>query len=142
MVIEMERAIELLHGGQYTCVLCRGDETYTSTESGIKPLLGWLDDGIDLKGFCAADKVAGRAAAFLYIRLGVKEVYADVMSEAAAATFAKYGIKAASGVCVPNITNRAGTGNCPMEEAVKDVDEPESAERVLREKVLSMRTAR
>jgi hypothetical protein len=138
----MERAIELLHGGQYTCVLCRGDETYTSTESGIKPLLGWLDSGIDLQGFSAADKVAGRAAAFLYILLGVKKVYADVMSEGAAAVFAEYGIEAASGVCVPNIINRAGTGNCPMEETVKDVDEPGEAERVLREKLLSMRKAR
>jgi hypothetical protein len=138
----MERAIELLHSGQYTCVLCKGEQTYTSAENGIKPLLGWLDSGIDLQGFCAADKVAGRAAAFLYVRLGVKEVYADVMSEGAAAVFAEYGIEAKTATSVKNIINRAGTGNCPMEEAVKDVDEPGSAERVLREKLLSMRTAR
>jgi hypothetical protein len=138
----MEKAIELLHSGQYTCVLCKGEKTYTSTENGIKPLLGWLDSGLNLQGFSAADRVAGKAAAFLYVRLGVKEVYADVMSEAAAAVFAEYDIEAKAGTSVKNIINRAGTGNCPMEEAVKDVDEPGSAERVLREKLLSMRTAR
>jgi hypothetical protein len=135
----MEKAIELLHSGQYTCVLCKGEKTYTSTENGIKPLLDWLDSGLDLQGFSAADKVAGKAAAFLYVRLGVKEVYADVMSEAAAAVFAEYNIEAKAGTSVKNIINRAGTGNCPMEEAVKDVADPVQAESVLRAKVRNLK---
>jgi hypothetical protein len=135
----MEKAIELLHSGQYTCVLCKGEKTYTSTENGIKPLLDWLDSGLDLQGFSAADKVAGKAAAFLYVRLGVKKVYADVMSEAAAAGFAEYGIEAKTATSVKNIINRAGTGNCPMEEAVKDVADPVQAESVLRAKVRNLK---
>jgi hypothetical protein len=135
----MEKAIELLHSGQYTCVLSKGEKIYTSTENGIKPLLDWLDSGLDLQGFSAADKVAGKAAAFLYVRLGVKKVYADVMSEAAAAVFAEYGMEAKAGTSVKNIINRAGTGNCPMEEAVKDVDDPVDAERVLRAKVRNLK---
>ena len=59
----------------------------TSTERGVKPLLQWLDGENRVKGFSAVDKVVGRAAAFLYVLLEVKEVYAGVMSEGAAHYF-------------------------------------------------------
>lgn len=59
----------------------------TSTERGVKPLLQWLDGENSVKGFSAVDKVVGRAAAFLYVLLEVKEVYAGVMSEGAAHYF-------------------------------------------------------
>lgn len=34
----------------------------------------------NVKGCCAADKIVGKAAALLYVGLGVREVYASVMS--------------------------------------------------------------
>ncbi len=80
---DLERAKSLLSGSEYTCVLCLDDMTFTSTANGIKPLNWWLRDGCRFEGFSAADRVVGRAAAFLYVLLGVKEVYADVLSESA-----------------------------------------------------------
>ena len=77
---DLDKARSLLGTGAYTCVFCRADRVYTATERGVKPLLSWLDDGTDLTGFSAADRVVGRATAFLYCLLGVKEVYAKVMS--------------------------------------------------------------
>ena len=71
---DLERAREIFDSGDYTCVLCKGEVTLTSTERGVKPLLNWLDGENVLKGFSAADKVVGRAAAFLYILMEVKEV--------------------------------------------------------------------
>lgn len=131
-------AINILNDGNYTCVLCRGDAIYTSTQRGVKPLLDWLDDGIDVKGFSAADKVVGKAAAFLYVLLGVKEVYACVMSESAIDTFVKNGILPQYDLSVKSIINRAGTGNCPMEEAVKNTDIPEEALTLIKRRLAEL----
>ena len=83
MTTELNQARELLATGGYTCVLRKEGRTYTSTHRGVAPLLGWLEDGTDLTGFSAADKVVGRAAALLYRLLRVREVYAAVISRGA-----------------------------------------------------------
>lgn len=119
----------------YTCALCEGDTIYTSTERGVKPLLDWLDSNINLKGFSAADKVVGKAAAFLYVLLGVKEVYAPVMGESAIYTLARNGVQPYCDKSVKHIINRAGTGFCPMEEAVFDITEPKKALATIKSKL-------
>lgn len=117
-------AMETFNTGEYTAVLCKGDLTYTSMERGVKPLVAWIDSGIDLTGFSAADKIVGKAAAFLYVLLGVKGVYAQVISEAAIKVFAENGIDCQFDISVKNIINRAGTGICPMEETVENISSP------------------
>lgn len=139
MTTDTAKAIEELNHGSYTCVLCKGDVVYTSTERGVKPLLGWLDEGVDLKGFSAADKVVGKAAAFLYVLLGVREVYAHIMSEPAIETFSGNGISFQYGTSAPYIINRAGTGKCPMEEAVGGLSEPSDALAAVRRKLAELR---
>lgn len=131
---DLDRAREIFDSGDYTCVLCKGEVTLTSTERGVKPLLNWLDGENAAKGFSAADKVVGRAAAFLYILMEVKEVYAGVMSEGAADVFAKCGIQFGYGVLAKEIINRKGDGICPMEQAVTGIDVPEQALVAVRER--------
>jgi hypothetical protein len=130
----LTNGIDILNSGQYTCVLCKGEIIYTSTERGIKPLLDWLDSGINLKGFSAADKIVGKAASFLYILLEVKEVYAHVITEEAIKLLTEFGINTQYDVCVKNIINRTGTGICPMEETVRELSVPADAEKALRKK--------
>lgn len=136
-----ERAKELLGGGAYTCVLCRGEETVVCTERGVKPLLDLLDGGSDLKGFSAADKVVGKAAAFLYVLLGVTEVYSPVMSEAAARVLRENGIEPRCDTLTEKIVNRAGTGICPMEAAVAELSDPSEALRAIRKRLSELRSA-
>ena len=124
---------EMLEAG-YRCVLRKGEVRLISTERGVKPLLSWIDEGLDLSGYAAADQVVGKAAALLYVLMGVKEIYTRVLSEQAARVFEKYGISAEAGEKVPYIINRAGTGRCPMESAVWETDEPEEAYRILKAK--------
>ena len=124
---------EMLEAG-YRCVLRKGEMRYISTERGVKPLLSWIDEDRDLSGYAAADQVVGKAAALLYVLMGVKEIYTRVLSEQAAFVFEKYGISAEAGEKVPYIINRAGTGRCPMESAVWETDEPEEAYRILKAK--------
>ena len=134
----MEQARNLLIAGGYTCVVHKEGTVYTATERGVKPLVRWLTEGIDVRGFSAADKVVGRATAYLYVLLGVKEVWAAVMSEAAAEVLQRHGIAASQDELVPHIINRAGTGICPFEEAVLDIQTPEEALTAIREKMRAM----
>lgn len=131
----LTKAIEILNSGQYTCVLCKDDKVYTSTERGVKPLLDWLESKQDLKGFSAADKVVGKAAAFLYVLLDIREVYACVMSEAAIDIFTSNNIQPRWEQSVKSIINRAGTGFCPMEEAVRDIEVPKEAKKAIENKL-------
>lgn len=72
---------ELVERGGFTCAIAKGDRLFTSTLRGIRPLLDLIESGEDFSGGIAADKIVGRAAALLYARLGIAEVYAGVLGE-------------------------------------------------------------
>lgn len=117
----LRKAMHLLNTGNYTCVACLGDTVYTATHRGVAPLLSWLETGTSLKDFSAADRVVGRGAAFLYCLLGVKEVYAKIMSLPAAEVLRAHHIHAEAELFVEGIINRAGDGPCPFEAAVMEI---------------------
>ena len=127
----LNRAKNLLHTGGYTCVLIKEERTVCCNERGVEPLLALLQDGQSYRGFVAADRIVGRAAAFLYVLLGASSVYADVVSEGGAEILARYGISLSFGVTSPYIVNRKGSGPCPMDVAVSGIEEPEAAYRAI-----------
>ena len=135
-------AWNLLESGNYTCVVCKEDTIYTTTHRGVAPLLNWLDEGTDLTGFSAADRVVGRGAAFLYCLLGIKEVRARVMSYPAMEVMHAYGIRAEADTFVDNIINRAGTGPCPFEAAVMHIQKADEALVAIRAKRRQMLEAK
>lgn len=135
---DLDKAKEVLAEGDYTCVLCKDDVIYTSKERGVKPLLALLDSETDLSGFSAADKIVGNGAAYLYVLLGVSEVYAPIMSEAAVKTLARNLISIDCGKVVDYIVNRTGDGICPMEEATLDAVSPEDALTKIKERLAQL----
>lgn len=137
---DLIRAKALLAEGDHTIALCHGDVTHTDTRRGIAPMLELLAQRIELSGFSVADRVVGKAAALLFIRAGITEVYAAVISEAALKVLSDRGIPCEWGSKVEYIINRTGDGPCPMEHAVREIDDPEEAETVLREKLQRMKT--
>ena len=132
MYPDREKARDILTQGGYTCVVCHAEEIITDNRRGVRPLLEFLEQPRDWSCFCAADKVVGKAAAFLYQLMGVRALYAQVVSEPAAAVLQEAGIDLAYGTLVPAIRNRTDTGFCPMETAVWDVQDPEEALTVLK----------
>ncbi len=135
---ELERAKARLSEGDCTCVLCRGDEVYISAERGVKPLVAWRESGKDFRGFFAADKVVGRATAFLYVLLGVKAVYAHVLSKAAMQVLNEHGIAVEYGTLVEHIINRQGNGICPFEACVLHEQDANAAYGAIRRKMNEM----
>ncbi len=136
--MDLIKAKELLQSEGYTCVLCRGDEVYTSCLRGVKPLVQWVESGMDLRGFSAADKVVGKATAYLYVILGIRGLYVHVISKSALAVLEGHGIRVEYGSLVEHIINRAGDGICPFEAAVMDIQEPQEAYRAIRAKMREM----
>ncbi len=124
---ELARAKELLQTHAYTCVVCGKGDVLVSGLRGVSPLLKWIEDGKDLNGYCAADKVVGKAAALLFVFVGIRAVYAPVMSRAAIAVLTAHAIPFACDARAAQIMNRAATGICPMERAVAEISDPGSA---------------
>lgn len=121
------KAKEKLKETDSTLVFFNGDDLFTYNERGVKTLLSFVDSGKSFSGFSVADKVVGKAAAYLYVLLGVDELYADVISESALSVLEKNDIKVFFGIVVERIKNRTDTGFCPMETAVMDSENPKDA---------------
>ncbi len=138
MCDNLQKARQLLDAGNYTCVLCRDDLVYTSTRRGVAPLLNWLDAGTSLQGFSAADRVVGKATAYLYCLLGVKQVYARVMSKPATEVLQRYNIPASWDTLVAGIENRQKTGPCPMEHATRNCTTPQEALDAIRQTLAAL----
>lgn len=137
--MDLEKAKAELFDNNYTCVLCRGENVHTSRLRGVKPLVTWYVGKTDFTGFSAADKVVGKATAFLYVLLGVRAVYAAVISRSALQVLTSSGIDAEYGSLVENIINRTGDGICPFEEAVLNIDDANDAYAAVREKMEAMK---
>lgn len=131
----LEKAKNALSDGNFTCVVCDGFKEYTSTMRGVAPLLKWLDEGINLQGFSAADKVVGKGAAYLYILLEVKEIYANVISRPALDTLKKHNIPTSYAILTEAVKNRDNTGLCPIESTVMNIDNPHDALTAIRNKL-------
>ena len=135
---DLELAKEQLIKDGCTCVIRKGDAVYSSTARGVKPLLSLLDSGEDYRGYSAADKVVGKAAAMLYVLLGVSKVHACVISEKALTVLAKGSIDVTYDTLVDRIHNRTNTGFCPMEETVWEIEDLQEGLQAVREKVAQL----
>ena len=122
-----ETARRILQEQDYTCVLCAGNVIHTTTSRGVKPLVQLLHQNTDVAGFSAADKVVGRATAFLYCLLGVSRIYARVISRGALDVLQAHGIGVEYDTLAEYIVNRAGDGMCPFEAAVQRIQDPTAA---------------
>ncbi|MCB7303427.1 DUF1893 domain-containing protein [Bariatricus massiliensis] len=137
----LEEAKELLYKEETrTCAVVWADEAakepYVSEEKGIRPLMKLLEEGgLALSNGCLADKVIGKAAAFLAVYGGVSQIYADVISEAALRVLQAEEVYCEYREVVPYIVNRTKTGRCPMESAVWEISDADMAYRVLKEKI-------
>lgn len=124
---DLTKARQMLAKQELTCAIVSDDMVYISKERGVKPLLECFYEKKMPSGFSAADKVVGKAAAFLYVLLGAKELYADVLSRPALAVLQQYDIMVTYGQLTDAIRNRTNTGFCPMETAVLAIEDPAEA---------------
>ncbi len=132
---DLQKAKQMLAANDATCVFCCGESLLVFTARGVKPLVELYDSRRDVSSYAAADKVVGKGAAFLYLLLGVRQLYAGVISRAALDTLTQSGVSVEYTTLVENIRNRRGDGICPFEQAVLTVHDAAEAYRVICEKM-------
>ena len=112
---------------------------YASQLRGVAPLLELLDKGVTLDGCAVADKVVGKAGAFLHVLLGTEQLFAGVISRPALDFLQSNGVYVDCDKVVARIANRTNTGLCPMETAVMDATNPTQALQKIREKLAELK---
>ena len=132
----MELKQKLIEGDYSICA----SNGYTSNDRGIKPVIMPMNEDLYFfKDLIVADKLIGKASAMLLTLSGVKEVFTFTLSKAGKEIFDKYGITYSYDKLVDYIVNREGTGMCPMEMTVKDIDDLKEAFEALNRKLEAMR---
>jgi hypothetical protein len=138
----LDKLIEILNQGNYSCVIGKGDEIRSFTRRGVIDLFELLNgtDSDFLNGASVADKVIGKAAASLLILGGVKEIYASTISTIALDFLHKNGVNAIFGNEVPHIVNRAHDGWCPLETATFHASTPAESLSAIAEFINNMKS--
>ena len=129
----MARRAEVEEGASVVA-FCGGAVVARATGRGIGPLLALLD-AQKLRGAVVCDKVVGRAAAAICVAGGAQKVCADLMSAPAAAFLKARGVPSKATRIVPQIDNRDRTGPCPMEDAVRNLEDPAEMVGAIRQKL-------
>ena len=133
---DLERAkAYLAEHAECTVVVVRGEEILTGELKGVRPLLKFLEDGVNFRGGAVADRVVGRGAALLHACLNTEKLYAEVMSKPAEEVLRRYGIEYSCGVLTEYIVNRKNDGPCPMEEATRGIFEKEEGLKAIQNKL-------
>ena len=106
----------------------RGEILFRSGGKWLHPLLdleeamhrnGWDPKELDLE-----DKIVGKAAAFLIVRMGIPRLYAHLLSELAVEVFRRYGVAFQWDERIPRIA-------CQTEQILATIDDPEEAALVI-----------
>ena len=124
----------------HTICLCKDGKCLFSEKRGIAPMMDFIAEAKDLSGYYVADLVVGKAVALLFIKCGIKRVFAKTLSEHAKRVLELYGVGYEYETLTEKIINRDGTDICPMEKAVLGCDDVEEAYLILQKKLKILRS--
>lgn len=125
----IEIAQKKLCSEEASCIVIKNDEiVFEASGHGVSPLLSVYQSAPEkLRDAFVCDKIIGKAAAIILTLGGARGVYGMLMSDAAFAYLEQRHIAAYYKESIPHITNRSGTGLCPLESSVMQIDDPEQA---------------
>lgn len=104
---------------------------------GIRPFLEVIEEmGDEIHGSVIGDRILGRASALLCRYSKVRAVYSPQATKTAIALLIMDSIPAQVDKLIPFIKNHDGSGLCPFEKMLENIDEPKKAYNFLKEKVL------
>ena len=133
---DLDTAKQRLEEKRLSLVFVRNAQVIFETDrEGLRGFLQAIETlGESLSGATVADKIVGRAAAFLCVYSRVKAVFAVTMSRAGRETLEAHGIPCEYRRLVSMILNRKKTDRCPFETLVQDaVDSEDALKRIRRQ---------
>lgn len=129
----IQELAKILKDENLSIVVFNNGEYIKSDDKSIKTMLELIKTKtFFLKDSYVADKVVGKAAALLFAKAGVSEVYAIIISKPALEVLREHDIKVVYEKQVDNIINRLGDDICPMEKRVLDISDPDKAFDILK----------
>ena len=134
---DLEQAV--IQRGERSVCLCKEGICTLFDGRGISPLIEIIEGGTDFSGYSAADIIVGKAAAMLFVKMGVTAVHGRVMSEAARQFLRMKSIPFSFDTLTEKIINRQGNDICPMEKTVSDIDDVETAYTALKNKLAELK---
>lgn len=123
----------------HSICLCKNRELITDDGRGISPMMRFIAEERDLSGYSVADVIVGKAAAMLFVKAGIVNVYGKVMSSAGRDYLRQHNILCSWKTLTDKIINRRGDDICPMEKTVADIDEVEEGYIALKAKLTKIR---
>ena len=132
----LDKAKEMLKDN--SLALVKNEKVYLSDLKGVKPLLDFLKNNVDLEGFSLADKVIGKGVAFLILKAKIENVYTKIISKPALDLLIKNDIEVYYDLLIENIINRTKTDLCPIEKAVLDVNDVDIAYQKIINKLIEL----
>lgn len=136
---DLQKAKQYLHTQGYTFVAVKNEDLFVSKKRGVAPLLEQIDSNTLLNGFSVADKVVGKASAFLYLLLQPAAIYTDLISLPALELLRQNNIPIEYKDQTQAIRNRTNTGFCPMETAVQSCPSPQEALHLIRQTIIRLK---
>jgi hypothetical protein len=104
---------------------------------GIRPFVEVIEEvGDEIHGSVIGDRILGRASALLCRYSKVRAVYSPQATKTAIALLIMGSVPAQVDKLIPFVKNRDGSGLCPFEKMLENIDEPKKAYNFLKEKVL------
>ena len=73
-----------------SCVLCYKGMVFTNNKKSLLPLMEFLDSKFDFSMFSSASNYVDLHHAMFYVKLGIKNIYADKLTKPAKELFDKY----------------------------------------------------
>ncbi|MGN0879704.1 MAG: DUF1893 domain-containing protein [Oligosphaeraceae bacterium] len=127
----LTQARDRLLAGGHRCVMLSGGDCRVSDARGVRPLLDALAEGCDLRDYVVADRVIGKAAAMLLVLAGVRQAHGLVVSQTAINFARENSLCLSFDRKVDVIADASGTGICPLEQAVADIEDVAMAHAVI-----------
>ncbi|MGF7011006.1 putative membrane protein [Lachnospiraceae bacterium PF1-22] len=131
----VSQAVAKIKNGDCSLVLIKNEQIiHEASGPGVKPLLDLMAEPTGrelLEGAYAVDKIIGKAAAMIMIAGGVKNVYGLTMSRMGEEYLANRHMNYRNDRIVDVISNRTGSGICPIEKSVLSVDDPQEGYRII-----------
>lgn len=136
IIKDMNFARIILSSEDYSIVVVRDGKILTQKKGdGIKPILKAIDElGDEMEDTVVGDRILGKASAFLCRYSKVKGVYSPQATKTAIAILIIGGIPCQVDEMIPFIKNKSGDGLCPFEKMLKNVESPDEAYKILKEK--------
>jgi hypothetical protein len=131
---DLERARLRLKEKNLSLVVVKNGKVIFETETrGIKSFLEAIElFGKELAGSSVADRIVGRAVAFLCVYVQVSAAFAVIISMEGVRVLEDNKIFYQFEKCVPNILNQKGNDICPFEKLALTFQTAEDAYRKLR----------